>query len=183
MNTESQSSFVELKELFFKGFEHGESFVDKGKGSFQGHGNHSSGHSNGSKGSGNFTKLEFPQYSGDDPNMWLNRVVQYFDYKQIPEEQKVYLAAFHLESEANQWWQWVQNLYKEEQIPITWEAFERELLIRFGPTEVEDYDEVLSRIQEEGKLRDYQQEFERLANRVVVGTFLGGLKQDIVYAV
>jgi hypothetical protein len=31
MNTKSQSSFAELKELFFKGFEQGESFADKRK--------------------------------------------------------------------------------------------------------------------------------------------------------
>jgi hypothetical protein len=31
MNMESQSSFVELKELFFKGFEQGESSANKGK--------------------------------------------------------------------------------------------------------------------------------------------------------
>jgi hypothetical protein len=78
-------------------------------------------------------------------------------------------------------------LYKEEQVPITWEAFERELLIRFSPTEVEDYNEALSKIQQEGTLWDYQQEFERFANRVarwpqkaLVGTFIGGLKQDII---
>jgi hypothetical protein len=70
------------------------------------------------------------------------------------------------------------------------EAFEQELLIRFGPTEVKDYDEALSRIQQEGTLWVYQQEFEWLANysagwpqKALVGTFLGGLKNDIVSAV
>jgi hypothetical protein len=187
MNTESQSSFVELKELFFKGFEQGESSANKGKWSFQGHKNHPSRQSNGSKGSSDFTKLEFSRYSRDDPDVWLNQVVQYFDYK-IPEEQKVSLVAFHLESEANQWWQWVQKLYKEEQVPIAWEAFEScwfnsvlpklKIMTRH------------SRIQQEGTLRDYQQEFEWLASRVdgwpqkaLVGTFLGELKQDIVSVV
>jgi hypothetical protein len=187
---ESQSNLKEIRELLSKSFEQGESSADKEKGPFQMHGNHSSGHWGGSKGSNNFTKLEFPRYSGDDPTVWLNRVVQYFDYKQTPEEQKVSLAAFHLESEANQWWQWLQKLYTEERLPITWEAFERELLVRFGPTEVEDYDEALTKIQQMGTLREYQQEFERLANRVegwrqkaLVGAFLGGLKQDIVSAI
>jgi hypothetical protein len=60
MNMDSQSSFAELKELFFKGFEKGESSTDKEKGSFQSYGNHNSGHSNGPKGSNNYTKLEFP---------------------------------------------------------------------------------------------------------------------------
>jgi hypothetical protein len=106
-------------------------------------GENSSGHSNGSK--GGFAKLEFPRFSGDDPIVWLDRVVQYFDYKQTPEDQRVSLAAFHLESEANQWWQWMKKVYREESLPITWEVFERELLIRFGPTEVEDYDEALSK--------------------------------------
>jgi hypothetical protein len=60
----------------------------------------------------------------------------------------------------------MKKVYKESQLPITWKVFEKELLIRFGPTEVEDYDEALSRIQQEGTLREYQQEFERWANRV-----------------
>jgi hypothetical protein len=120
----------------------------------------------------------------------MNTDSQYFDYKQISEEQKVSLAAFHLENEANQWWQWVQRMYREERIAISWEIFERELLVRFGPTEVEDYDEALTKIQQTGTLRDYQQEFEHLANRVegwrqkaLVGAFLGGMKLDIIYAV
>jgi hypothetical protein len=181
---------TDYKELFSKGFDQGESSAAKEKGSFQGHGNHSSGHSNGSKGSSNFTKLEFSRYLGNDPNVWLNWVVQYFDYKQTLEEQKVSLTTFHLESEANQWWQWVQKLCKEEPVPITWEAFERELLIRFGPLEVEDYGKALTKIQQAKTLREYQQEFESLANRVegwrqkaLVEAFLGGLKPDIVYAV
>jgi hypothetical protein len=49
---------------------------------------------------------------------------------------------------------------------ITWERFEKELLIQFGPTRIEDYDEALSRIQQSGTLQDYQLNFERLANRV-----------------
>jgi hypothetical protein len=63
-------------------------------------------------------------------------------------------------------------------------------LIQFGPTEVEDYDEALSRIQQEGTWQEYQQEFEQLANqadgwpqKTLMGTFLGGLKKDIVSAV
>ena len=147
MSAESQSNFRELRELFSKTLERGESSATKEKGPFQMAGENSSGHSNGSKRSGGFAKLDFPCYSGDDPTVWLDRVVQYFDYKQTSEDQRVSLAAFHLESEANQWWQWMKKMYKEEWLPITWEVFERELLIRFGLTEVEDYDEALSRIQ------------------------------------
>jgi hypothetical protein len=66
-------------------------------------GENSFGHSNGSKGLNGFAKLDFSCYTREDPIVWLERVVQYFDYKQTPKEQRVSLAAFHLESEANQW--------------------------------------------------------------------------------
>ena len=49
-------------------------------------------------------KLEFPKYSGDDPTEWFTRVDQFFEYQGTLEAQKVSLASFHLEGEANQWW-------------------------------------------------------------------------------
>ena len=65
--------------------------------------------------------------------------------------------------------------------------FAEELLAWFGPTDGEDFDEVLSHITQNGSLRDYQREFEKLGNRVqgwtqkaLVGTFMGGLKLEVV---
>ncbi|GJY17523.1 putative mitochondrial protein [Tanacetum coccineum] len=58
---------------------------------------------------------------------------------------------------------------------------------RFGPTDCEDFDKALSKVQQMGPFREYQKEFERLGNRVrgwtqkaLVGTFMGGLKPEIV---
>ena len=69
---------------------------------------------------------------------------------------------------------------------MTWDIFQEELWARFGPTECEDFDEALSKVKQEGSLREYQKEFERLGNRVhgwpqkaLVGTFMGGLKPEI----
>ena len=112
--------------------------------------------------------------------------MQYFDYQGTREERKVVLAAFHLEGEANRWWQWLKKVYREENKVVTWEKFKKELLVRFGPTEADDFDEALSRICQSGTLREYQWEFERLANRVdgwpqkaLVMAFMGELKEDI----
>jgi hypothetical protein len=131
-------------------------------------------------------KMEFPKFRGDDPIIWLDRSAQFFEYQATAEEQKVTLAAFYLDGEANQWWKWVKRIYQAEDRPITWAILEKELLARFGPIEYEDYDEALSRVKQKGSLREYHQEFEKLANRVVgwpqkalIGTFLGGLKADI----
>ena len=69
---------------------------------------------------------------------------------------------------------------------MTWAVFEEELWARFGPTNGEDFDEALSHIRQVGSLREYQQEFEKLGNRVhgwtpkaLVGTFMGGLKPEV----
>jgi hypothetical protein len=131
-------------------------------------------------------KMDFPRFFGEEPIIWLDRVAQYFELQQTLEEQKVTLAAFYLEGEANQWWQWLKKIYAQDAKPLVWETFEQDLLARFGPTDYEDFDEALSHIEQKGTVREYQQEFECLANRVVdwpekalVGTFLGGLQPDI----
>jgi hypothetical protein len=46
-------------------------------------------------------KMEFPRFHGDDPLVWLDRATQFFEYQQIGEGQKVTLAEFYLEGEAN----------------------------------------------------------------------------------
>ncbi|KAL5810464.1 hypothetical protein ACOSQ4_027032 [Xanthoceras sorbifolium] len=113
-------------------------------------------------------KLEFPKYAG------------------TLENQKVPLASFHLEGEANQWWQWLRRAYHEEGKEVSWNIFVEELWSPFGPTDCEDFDEALSKIRQSGSLHDYQKEFEKLGNRVqgwtqkaLVGTFIGGLKAEI----
>ena len=136
--------------------------------------------------SSKIAKLEFPRFSGDDPTKWLNRVDQFFEFQEIAADQKVRLASFHLEGEANQWWQWFRKAFAEGQGSISWETFEDEVRARFGPPDSEDFDEALSRVRQTGTLRDYQREFERLGNRVrgwtqkaLVGTFMGGLKPEV----
>lgn len=75
------------------------------------------------------TKVDFPRYSGDDLTVWLDRMMQYFDYQGTREERKVVLAAFHLEGEGNQWWQWLKKVYRKENKVVTWEKFKKELLV------------------------------------------------------
>ena len=47
----------------------------------------------------------------------------YFDYQGTSKDCKVTLATFHLEGEANQWWQWMKKVYCKERIEVTWENF------------------------------------------------------------
>ncbi|KAA8544346.1 hypothetical protein F0562_022386 [Nyssa sinensis] len=102
-----------------------------------------------------FTKMDFPKFSGDDLTEWINRAFQYFEFQETVEEQKVALASFHLEGEANQWWQWLKQVQRNERLDITWSLFEREIKNRFGPTKYECFDEALSQVKQIGTLRDY----------------------------
>ena len=90
--------------------------------------------------------MEFPRFTGDDPTEWFTRVEQFFEFQGTPEIQKLALASFHLQGEANQWWQWLRRSYREEGQEITWNNFQSELWARFGPTECEDFDEALSKV-------------------------------------
>ncbi|KAL8115464.1 hypothetical protein AgCh_022091 [Apium graveolens] len=104
-------------------------------------------------------RLEFPKFSGDDPDERLTKAEQFFEYQGTTPTHKVALASFHMQEE---------------------------LGARFGPPECEDFDEALTRVKQTGSLREYQREFERLGNRVhgwtqkaLVGAFMGGLKAEI----
>ena len=61
--------------------------------------------------SSKMVKLEFPKYSGADLTEWCNREAQFFEFQDTTDNQKVSLASFHLEGEANQWWQWLRRAY------------------------------------------------------------------------
>lgn len=68
--------------------------------------------------------------------------------------------------------------------------FEEELWIHFGPTDGDDFDEALSKIQQTGSLQEYQREFERLQNKVegwtqkaLIGTYMGCLNPAIADSV
>lgn len=91
-------------------------------------------------------KLEFLRYFGDDPTEWSNKLSQFFDFQRITEIQKVTLASFSLEDEANQWWQLLHKAYKEKGRTMTWKIFQEKLWAHFRHTECKDFGETLSKM-------------------------------------
>ncbi|CAA0811047.1 Unknown protein, partial [Striga hermonthica] len=129
-------------------------------------------------------KIVMPTFTGTDPDAWLSRALQFFEINDVPRYERVQIAAYHLDGEANVWWQWV--MHKNHGEYMRWRDFEKELIMRFGSSDYHDYNEALSRIKQVGSLRDYQKKFERIASRVrdwpeaaLVGTFVGGLKAEL----
>jgi hypothetical protein len=51
-------------------------------------------------------KLNFPKFDGtEDPTSWVCRAEQFFEFQNTVEDDKVVLAAYHLEGEAQLWYQ------------------------------------------------------------------------------
>jgi hypothetical protein len=78
-------------------------------------------------------------------------------------------------------------LFKEgEAREVTWEGLKKGLHARYRPTMFEDFFGDLSKLKQEGSVRDYQAQFERLLSRVgrlsiehQLGCFISGLKDTI----
>ncbi|PKI61487.1 hypothetical protein CRG98_018112, partial [Punica granatum] len=78
-------------------------------------------------------RMEFPRFSEEDPRVWLDRARQYFAAQDIDKEEHVRLATFHLEGEANQWWQWFNHVNCRKR--MSWRRFEKGLLVKRGDCE------------------------------------------------
>lgn len=72
------------------------------------------------------------------------------------------LASFHLQDEALQWYQW----YEKTQPNMQWGEFTQALCVHFGPSNYEDVDKALAKLQQTGTVHEYQTQFEQLATRV-----------------
>jgi hypothetical protein len=100
-------------------------------------------------------KLDFPKYSGkEDPLPFLSRCEAYFHLTRIMEE-KVLMAALHLEAAAQLWY---MRVHKEEGTP-SWRHFSELLNTRFGPPlRAHPLDE-LTMCRRTGTVTEYQDRF------------------------
>ena len=82
-------------------------------------------------------RLEFPRFSRGDPSAWIFRAVHFFHYYEIPEEEKILNASYHLDDEAFIWFQDCERSLD------SWETFVRAIQGRFGPSSYDDPMEAL----------------------------------------
>ncbi|XP_043694404.1 uncharacterized protein LOC122645127 [Telopea speciosissima] len=128
-------------------------------------------------------KLDFPRYNGEeDTTSWTCRAEQFFNFHQTPEEERVALASFHLEGDAQMWFQ----VFKQDQRMLDWRTFCDGLHSRFGPTPFQDFFGELAKLQQLGTVLDYQSQFEKLLSKVghlpphrQVSFFVSGLNNQV----
>lgn len=77
-----------------------------------------------------FTKLDFPRFNGTvDPIVWLSYCDNFFHHQRTPEEEKLIIASFHLDVDAQLWFFKLQR-----DIPnISWPNFKSQCELHFGP--------------------------------------------------
>lgn len=127
-------------------------------------------------------KLYFPKFNGEEPQGWIYKDEQYFEFKSVPLEQQVPLASFHLEGLALQWHRW----FTKFQGLVAWKEFTTAVLLCFGPTDFENPSEALTRLRQTTSVEAYQEMFEKLSYRVdglpesfLVGCFIAGLRDEV----
>ncbi|KAB5511770.1 hypothetical protein DKX38_028798 [Salix brachista] len=134
-----------------------------------------------------YSRLEFPLYDGkNDPLAWLSRFDHFFRHQHIPEEEKVEIASYHLDEDAQVWF-----LKLERDRPgISWEEFKRNCHLRFGPSLQSSKLGELSKLRQGSTVEDYQRKFEQLAARAGPLTteqeleiFISGLQEYIAIEV
>ncbi|KAL4197196.1 hypothetical protein AMTRI_Chr04g249880 [Amborella trichopoda] len=104
-------------------------------------------------------KLDFPKFNGEeDPTSWVRRADQFFEFHHTPEEDRVPLASFNLEADAQLWYQPM----KEVGGIASWNDFKSSLHAHYGPTQFQDIFDDLTKLQQTGFVREYQTQFERL---------------------
>nr|DAD17948.1 TPA_asm: hypothetical protein HUJ06_019411 [Nelumbo nucifera] len=87
-------------------------------------------------------RLEVPRFNGTNPFTWIFRIQQYFDFVRTAEEQRLRIVAFHMEGIASEWFQWMSN----NNLLTGWADFLQQVKLRFGPSQFEDYQGALSKL-------------------------------------
>lgn len=107
-------------------------------------------------------RIDVPKFDGSDVCGQIFKIQQYFDYHNASEEQRLCIVPFYFDGKALSLYQW---MYKKNQI-TWWSALLQALEVRFGTSELEDYQGQLAKLHQTGSVFEYQEAFEDLSNYV-----------------
>nr|GEX37176.1 hypothetical protein [Tanacetum cinerariifolium] len=132
------------------------------------------------------TKIEFPKFDGEYVLSWLYRVNNFFDMDNIVEdEQKIRLVSMHMFGKALNWHLHFMSKFGEV---MTWPVYQTHVKKIFESV-FEDPIMELKNLKHTTSVQVYQDSFEALLNKVnlddscAISLFIGGLKEEIAYAV
>ncbi|KAM0042733.1 putative nucleotidyltransferase, Ribonuclease H [Helianthus debilis subsp. tardiflorus] len=127
-------------------------------------------------------KVKLPEFSGFDPQGWIQKANLYFDLNRTSDDARLQLARLSIVGVAQHWFTVILQVHPT----ISWLDFQSELLQRFSGLEIQNPYEQLATIKQGDSIYDYIDDFEyllslvpRLPESQSVGYFVAGLKDDV----
>ena len=127
-------------------------------------------------------KLEVSRFNGSDPEGWIFKITQFFEYHATPDHERLTIASFYMEGLALAWFQW---MHRNGQLS-SWSTFLHAIHARFLSSTYEDPTGLLCKLTQRSIVSAYLSEFEALANRIigllapfVLSCFVSGLNPVI----
>lgn len=135
-------------------------------------------------------KHNFPRFSGENPRMWLDMALTYFEMYNISPHQWVSTATLYLEGHVALWWQ----AYKRRRPILLWEEFSGAVVQEFGEEEFETQMHSLLQLRQTGSVSEYRSAFEAAMYHLIaldpslntiffISHFVFGLKDEVHTAV
>ncbi|WVZ73357.1 hypothetical protein U9M48_021672 [Paspalum notatum var. saurae] len=136
--------------------------------------------------SGRLPKLNFPQFDGENPKLWITRSENYFDMYGVEQSMWIRVASMHFEGVAARWLQSVQRELRFANLT----QFCRLLLDRFGKDQHELLIRQFYHIEQTSSVSNYVQKFTELFDQLsayekdtdplhYTTRFIDGLREDI----
>jgi hypothetical protein len=145
----------------------------------------SSGPATGSS-SGQWPKIPFPRFDGENPKLWQSRCETYFDMCAVDRSNWVRIASMYFDKAAARWLQSVEDRAKF----MDWSLFCKLVHDRFGRDQHELLIRQLFHIKQTGTVAEYVEDFAQLVDQLFAYTsttdplyytlrFIDGLRDDI----
>jgi len=127
-------------------------------------------------------KLDFPKFNGSDVMAWIFKAEQFFDYYGTADEDRLTIAAIHMEEDVVPWFQMIQRTNPF----MSWTALTTALETEFGPSPFDCPQATLFKFQQKRSVSEYYLQLMSLANRsgslpqeALLTCFVSGLHTEL----
>lgn len=127
-------------------------------------------------------KVDVPRFNGVEAEDWVFKIKEFFDIYEVPNEQRIKIASFHMEGATYAWYKWVMKNSSVQ----TWPEFLNALLLHFGASLYDDPKAALKELRQVSTVTEYQMQFEELSTKVIglseqwlVSFFIVGLQDQL----
>ncbi|KAJ0910479.1 hypothetical protein HanRHA438_Chr06g0252751 [Helianthus annuus] len=87
--------------------------------------------------------INLPRFAGSHPEQWVAQANRYFDFYNIPTEERLLIASFYLDEAAANWYDWLERHARLS----TWPAFTAAIVQRFRIKTLEQLEGLLAKLQ------------------------------------